>query len=110
MPPKPNFLREAIADLRATPFPKSPLDENGSELHARLAEFDGHTNGLLERVMSGEKQLPFQLRPDPALRTAIEHLRDRSAGDIRAGASSLLAYLAILERAIQAAQSEIASE
>jgi hypothetical protein len=110
MPHDTNNLRRAVADLRAASFPEAPLDEHGSDLHARLAEFDGYAQGLLARVAAGEKQLAFPFRADPVLRQSIEHLRDRSEGDTRDKASCLLAYLAVLERAIRAAQSELASD
>ena len=76
--------------LRQLPFPAAPAEEALADLHARLADYDGHVAGYLSRLQSGEiKALPQELydhRLEADLRGAVQ------AAPESAEARALLSY------------------
>ena len=73
-----NRLRAELADaftaLRRGGFPESTKDEAGAEVHALLAEFDGHVAGLALTVAGGGMVDKSLLKSDPALSERIDKL------------------------------------
>jgi len=102
MTPNETNLRAAVQHLRTFPFPQGIEDGPVSDLHAELAEFDGYINGLLQQLLRGESPSHL-LERDSELRAKLEHARDFESDQARYEAKKLLAYLDVLERAIDAA-------
>jgi hypothetical protein len=88
--------------LRRLPFPSAPVEEELAELHAKLADYDGHVAGYLSRVRSGVRQsLPRNLYDrelEADLRAAVEALPHSAA------ARALLDYFVALAAVLPDAQ------
>jgi len=48
------MLERPVSNMRSLGFPAGSADDLVSDLHARLAEYDGHVAGLLQRQAAGE--------------------------------------------------------
>lgn len=86
-------LSDALHKFEEIPFPPDSNDDRLSELHARLAEYDGYVAGLIETILRGGG-LPSNVAEfDENLRSRLEqiaaHGSDSSAGE----AQTYLAYL-----------------
>ena len=97
-----NQFEEAFARLCETPFP--PGSENCEavdDLHAELAEYDGHVAGVATSVLGGAPVDQQWLTPDHGLK---ERLRLEAVGldpECQALARQYLDYLALLNDVLE---------
>ena len=86
-------LRRAFERLRARNFPNDSGDEQSSELHAELAEYDGYIAGRITTLLGGGRLRNSDLKPDDDLRRRLVMLAKSSS----LGAATATKYLAYLD-------------
>jgi hypothetical protein len=87
--------------MHSLPFPSGSTDDRVSELHARLAEYDGYVAGLVERRVAGESLTqPVQRDNKLAseLATVVSNGREPATSDAR----RLLRYLDAVDEVVNA--------
>ncbi len=82
-------LRVAFEKLGDRPFPDDSSDDNASQLHAELAEFDGYVAGRITTLINGGRLGRKELESDTALRSRLEVL----ASSDSPGSADAKAYL-----------------
>jgi hypothetical protein len=65
-------LEDALSAFRDVPFPRGSADEELSDAHAELAEYDGYVAGLVTTLLEGGDVSPAQLAFDDDLRQRFE--------------------------------------
>lgn len=100
-----NQLRRAFRQLRQTVFPvDSVVDDRLSELHARLALYDGHVAGVAMSVLAGSHVEPSWLVGDGGLRRDLDDAVHRYEGDARRDAEAVLSRCQLLDAVLEAAR------
>jgi hypothetical protein len=101
-------LEAAVAAHAETPFPRSSEDDTLSDLHADLAEYDGHVAGVAATLLEGQAVPPEFLRFPENLRERMEQAAAADPGHAEQ-ARTYLAYLDELRRVLEAARRIAAS-
>ena len=96
-------LEHALQALRELPFPEGSTDAVVDDLHAELAEFDGHINGLAARLLGGER-FTLELSENRELRASLMHAQREGTPGARADATRQLHYLDALDLVVRAAR------
>ena len=91
-------LEEAFAAFRDVPFPRGSADEELSDAHAELAEYDGHVAGVVTTLLAGGDVSPEQLAFDDDLRARFERAPAREE------ARRYVEYMDELRRLLDAAR------
>jgi hypothetical protein len=86
-------LRQAFERLRARDFPNDSGDEQSSELHAELAEYDGYIAGQITTLLGSGRLRNSDLKPDDDLRRRLVLLAKSSSP----GAATATKYLVYLD-------------
>ena len=64
-------LRQAFERLSEQGFPDDSGDEQSSQLHAELAEYDGYVAGRITTLLAGGRLQDSDLKPDNDLRRRL---------------------------------------
>jgi hypothetical protein len=86
-------LRRAFARLGETGFPDDNGDEQSSQLHAELAQYDSYVAGRITTLLGGGRLSSSDLEIDGALRRQLTELASSSSS----GAAAATRYLAYLD-------------
>jgi hypothetical protein len=98
-------LQDALERLRTTPFPEdSGTSEQLSELHAELAEYDGHVAGVASSVLGGSQVERGLLQQDRTLRSRLALLAANAENPVRYEARQHLDYCGRLDELLHIAQ------
>lgn len=99
------ILRDALNSLRKSSFPgDSPTSDTLSELHAELAEYDGHVAGVVASLLGGSRVEPRLLEPDLKLRSRLELFAENASEPLRSEARQHLSYCERLDRLLDIAR------
>jgi hypothetical protein len=97
-------LRQKYDEFRHVAFPASPTQSDQlTEIHADLAEYDGHVSGVTASILGGMPVAIGALRPDDHLRARLELLRENSSAPTYAEAAEHLDYLGRLDDLLRVA-------
>ena len=98
-------LQLAFDRLRSVPFPRdSALSDELSDLHAELAEYDGHVAGIASSLLGNAPVDASLLRSDDVLQSGLERAASELRGGAQATAEEYLAYFRLLEDVLNAAR------
>jgi hypothetical protein len=98
-------LQRAHGRLREAIFPRdSVVSDDLSDLHAELAEYDGHVAGVASSLLGGAPVEPSLLARDAALEERLERAAGDSDGSARDDAEAYLAYYRLLDEVLAAAR------
>jgi hypothetical protein len=86
-------LRQAFERLKERSFPNDSDDEQSSELHADLVEYDGYIAGRITTLLGGGQLHGSDLKSDDSLRQRLEALSESSSQ----GAAAATKYLSYLD-------------
>jgi hypothetical protein len=98
-------LHRAFERLREAPFPRDSESSDAlSDLHAELAEYDGHVAGIAASLLGGAPVDRSLLAADEALGEQLERAAHGQEGQTRKDAEAYLAYYGLLEAVLAAAR------
>ncbi len=90
-------LRGAFARLGDRPFPEDSSDDDASQLHAELADFDGYVAGRITTLINGGLLGRKDLASDATLKRRLEALANNSESAGSGDAKRYLEYFRQLE-------------
>ena len=98
-------LKFAFDRLREAGFPRdSVVSDYLSDLHAELAEYDGHVGGVASSLLGGAQVDRTLLASDLSLGDQLERAARDSDDHARDDAEAYLAYYRLLEGVLAAAR------
>jgi hypothetical protein len=95
-------LKRAFDKFRSLPFPEDSENDEVSQLHAELAEYDGFVAGLVATLLQGDDMSPH-LRFDNELEDRLARIARWGGPTARADARKHLEYLGALKNLIDTA-------
>lgn len=96
-------LVQAFEDFKRMPFPEDSDDDEASQLHAELAEYDSFIAGIVSTLLEGGRVSPHLLKFDDDLKTRLEKVARESRQPAASSAEEYLRYLDALRRLIDLA-------
>jgi predicted house-cleaning noncanonical NTP pyrophosphatase (MazG superfamily) len=97
-------LQRAFTIHRERPFPKSSDDDEASELHDELAEYDTFIAGLVSTILNNGDISAYHLEVDADLKARIEKVIEEGRAEAAGDAKQYLEYLAQLEKLVELAK------
>jgi hypothetical protein len=101
MPKKLEELARAFKIFESIPFPEDSDDDEFSQLHAELVEYDGYIAGLISTLLEGGYVSPNLLRFDYDLQARLQKIVIEGTPESSLYAKKYLNYLDALKQLLE---------